>query len=147
MVVKDTSMNTHKSFGKQRSNSISRRLFLRRAGAAGLGFSIIPRHVLGQGQTPPSEKLDIAGIGVGNQGGGVLRDPAISSQNIVALSDVDWKYAAGTAKTFPNAERFNPATGFREVIGTYPGAAPRSFRKPAGGQDAMLVVTADIPRR
>ena len=99
-------MNTHKYFGKQTHASVSRRLFLRRTAVAGLGFWIIPRHVWGQGQTPPSEKLDIAGIGIGNQGGGVLRDPAISSQNIVALCDVDWKYAAGTVKTFPNAERF-----------------------------------------
>jgi predicted dehydrogenase len=99
-------MNTHKYFGQQMNTPVSRRLFLRRTAAAGLGFAIVPRHVLGQGQTPPSEKLDIAGIGVGNQGGGVLRDPAISSQNIVALCDVDWKYAAGTAKTFPNAQRF-----------------------------------------
>ena len=74
---------------------------------AGLGFSIVPRHVLGQGQTPPSEKLNIAGIGIGNQGGGDLRDPAIASQNIVALCDVDWNYAAGTVKAFPNAERFD----------------------------------------
>ncbi|MGO8677863.1 MAG: Gfo/Idh/MocA family protein [Limisphaerales bacterium] len=99
-------MNTDNYYGKQNGASISRRLFLRRTAAVGLGISIVPRHVLGQGQTPPSEKLDIAGIGVGNQGGGVLRDPAISSQNIVALCDVDWKYAAGTARTFPNAERF-----------------------------------------
>jgi predicted dehydrogenase len=100
-------MKTQKYFGKQPNASVSRRHFLQRTVALGLGFSIIPRHVLGQGQTPPSEKLNIAGIGIGNQGGGVLRDPAISSQNVIALCDVDWNYAAGTVKAFPNAERFS----------------------------------------
>ena len=88
------------------STSITRRNFLRRATVATFAFQVVPRHVLGMGVRPPSEKLDIAGIGIGGQGGGVLRDPAISSQNIVGICDVDWKYAAHTAKTFPNAGRF-----------------------------------------
>ena len=81
-----------------------RRQFLKAAATAAVGFQIVPRHVLGQGQTPPSEKLAIAGIGVGGQGGGVLND--LKSENIVALCDVDWSKAAGTFKAFPNAERF-----------------------------------------
>jgi predicted dehydrogenase len=64
----------------------------------------MPRSVLGQGQTPPSAKLNIAGVGIGGQGGGVLSD--MKSENIVALCDVDWTKAAGTFKAFPNAERF-----------------------------------------
>jgi len=99
-------MNKPKSIGKETNISISRRRFLRLTTATALGFWIVPRHVIGKGKIPPSEKLDIAGIGIGGQGGSVLRDPALSSQNIVALCDVDWKFAAGTAKTFPNAERF-----------------------------------------
>jgi hypothetical protein len=31
-------------------------------------FHVVPRHVLGRGFTPPSEKLNIAGIGIGGQG-------------------------------------------------------------------------------
>ncbi len=31
-------------------------------------FFIVPRHVLGRGETPPSEKLNLAGIGIGGQG-------------------------------------------------------------------------------
>jgi hypothetical protein len=57
-------MKTHKCFGKQSHASVSRRLFLRRPAAAGLGGWIIPRRVLGHGQTPPSEKLDIARFGI-----------------------------------------------------------------------------------
>lgn len=84
----------------------NRRHFLQKTTAAVLGFQIVPRYVLGQGQVPPSEKLNIAGIGIAKQGGAVMRDAAISSQNVVALCDVDWKYAAGTAKAFPKAEHF-----------------------------------------
>jgi predicted dehydrogenase len=58
----------------------------------------------GQGQTAPSDKLHIAGIGIGGQGAGDLREMA--GENIVALCDVDWNKAAGTFKTYPNAERF-----------------------------------------
>ena len=80
---------------------IKRRHFLKVSATAAFGFQIVPRHVLGQGQTPPSEKLNIAGIGVGGQGGGVLND--LKSENIVAMCDVDCGKAAHTAKAFPNA--------------------------------------------
>ncbi len=83
---------------------MKRRTFLRTTATLALGFQIVPRHVLGQGQTPPSEKLNIAGIGVGGQGGGDLNE--MKSENIVALCDVDWNKAAGTFKAFPKAELF-----------------------------------------
>jgi len=53
---------------------MQRRQFLKVAASAAVSFQIVPRNVLGQGRTPPSEKLNIAGIGVGGQGGGVLND-------------------------------------------------------------------------
>jgi predicted dehydrogenase len=83
---------------------MKRRTFLKLSATAALGFQFVPRHVLGQGATPPSEKLNIAGVGIGGQGGGVLSD--MKSQNIVALCDVDWAKAAGTFNAFPKAERF-----------------------------------------
>ena len=52
-------------------NRPSRRTLLTTAASAA-AFSIVPRHVLGQGQTPPSEKVALAGIGVGGQGHGDL---------------------------------------------------------------------------
>jgi predicted dehydrogenase len=64
-------------------------------------FHIVPRHVLGRGQTPPSEKLNIAGIGVGGMGAANLHE--LESENIVALCDVDQTYAAETIKRYPNA--------------------------------------------
>ena len=47
----------------------SRREFLVRSASATLGFSIVPRRVLGgAGFVPPSDKVNIAFIGVGSQG-------------------------------------------------------------------------------
>jgi len=49
--------------------SVSRRKFLGQSTAAAIGFSIVPRHVLGGvGHIPPSDKVNIAFIGVGAQG-------------------------------------------------------------------------------
>jgi hypothetical protein len=88
-----------------------RRQFLQAASAAA-AITIVPRHVLGgQGNTPPSEKLNIAGVGVGGQGAGDLREMA--TESIVALCDVDWRKAAGTFKTYPKAERFRD---FRQML-------------------------------
>jgi predicted dehydrogenase len=48
---------------------ISRRRFLAQTTTAALGFSIVPRHVLGgTGFVAPSDKINIAFIGVGSQG-------------------------------------------------------------------------------
>ena len=88
-----------------------RRHFLQTV-AATAAAQVISRRVLGgEGQTPPSEKLHIAGIGIGGQGAGDLRDMA--DENIVALCDVDWKKAANTFKTYPKAEKFRD---YREML-------------------------------
>ena len=48
---------------------LSRRRFLGKVASAAAGFSIVPRRVLGgPGYVPPSEKVNIAFIGVGSQG-------------------------------------------------------------------------------
>ena len=54
-----------------RKKQLNRRGFRQQslAGTALAGFAIVPRHVLGGiGYLPPSEKLNIAHIGVGNRG-------------------------------------------------------------------------------
>ena len=54
---------------KNLTSSMSRRRFVGSAVGATIGLQIVPRHVIGgQGQTPPSERLHIAGVGVGGQG-------------------------------------------------------------------------------
>ncbi|HUU37140.1 MAG TPA: Gfo/Idh/MocA family oxidoreductase [Candidatus Desulfaltia sp.] len=84
---------------------IDRRQFLGTSAKAASAFMIVPRHVLGgSGQTAPSDKLNVAGIGVGGQGGGDIR--AMESENVVALCDVDWERAARSFERFPEARRY-----------------------------------------
>ena len=91
-------------------SKLSRRDFMGAAAAA--AFTVVPRHVLGGPRNAaPSEKLNIAGIGVGGQGGGDIR--AVSSENIVALCDVDWRHASGTFKRYPNARQYRD---FRRML-------------------------------
>jgi hypothetical protein len=74
-----------------KGNSISRRSFIETTGAAAAGFTILPSSVIsGLGYKAPSDKLNIAGIGVGGMGNANLKN--LKSENIVALCDVDWGY-------------------------------------------------------
>jgi predicted dehydrogenase len=80
---------------------VTRRGFLGAATAAGV-FTIAPRHVLGGPKhKAPSDRLNIAGIGIGGKGGGDLA--AVESENIVALCDVDLDYATRIIKKYPKA--------------------------------------------
>src|SRR5229473_1797721 len=74
-----------------KKKEISRRTFLTEVAAGGAACAIVPRHVLGRGFTPPSDTLNVAGVGVGGMGRNNLIN--LASQNIVALCDVDWRYA------------------------------------------------------
>nr|WP_321353940.1 Gfo/Idh/MocA family oxidoreductase [uncultured Draconibacterium sp.] len=61
----------------QNSGSFSRRSFIGTTAAAAAGFTIVPRHVLGgTGYMSPSDMVNIAGIGVGSQGGGDIQNIA-----------------------------------------------------------------------
>jgi predicted dehydrogenase len=92
-------------------DSLTRRQVLA-AGATAVAITIVPRHVLGgPGQTPPSEKLNIAGVGVGGQGGWDLEE--LKDQNIVALADVDWDYASHTFDKYPRARKYKD---FRKML-------------------------------
>src|SRR6267378_4835452 len=74
-----------------KKKEISRRTFLTKVAAGGAACAIVPRHVLGRGFAPPSDTLNIAAVGVGGMGRNNLIN--LASQNIVALCDVDWRYA------------------------------------------------------
>jgi len=90
---------------------ISRRQFMGGA-AAVAAFTIVPRHVLGgQGNKPPSDKLNVAGIGVGGRGAADIN--ACEAENVVALCDVDGRQAGGTYKKFPNAKVYQD---FRKML-------------------------------
>jgi len=108
--------------------TLTRRAFLGTAGAAVAAFTIVPRHaVAAGGETPPSEKVRIAGIGVGGQGRGDLDSWA--DQNIVALCDVDLAKAGDVFKKYPNAK---PYRDFRKM-----------FDEMEKDIDAVLVATPD----
>ncbi len=82
----------------------SRRRFLRNSAVAGAGFFIVPRHVVGRGFVAPSDKLRIAGIGVGGKGQSDLAEFAKSPNvNIVALCDVDDRQAVKSRSSFSKA--------------------------------------------
>jgi predicted dehydrogenase len=84
--------------------SISRRQFLGSAAAAA-GFFIVPRNALGgRGKQPPSETLNIAGVGLGAMGSDNLT--GCVDTNIVALCDVDWAMASVTFQRYPKASRY-----------------------------------------
>ena len=51
-----------------RKKQLTRRQFASRAVAAAATISIVPRHVIGKGQIPPSEIITKAVIGVGGMG-------------------------------------------------------------------------------
>ena len=92
-------------------NYIDRRRFLAETATAA-AITIVPRGVLGgPGHTAPSEKLNIAGIGVGGMGKSNLRQ--LESENIVALCDVDYEYAAKTFERYPKAKIY---TDFRKML-------------------------------
>src|SRR3974390_370806 len=80
--------------------SISRRRFA----AAASSFLMVPRHVLGgQGQTPPSDRLNIASIGMGRQGMYVTMDLlARPDVQVVAVCDVN-KGSKDYVEYSPNA--------------------------------------------
>jgi predicted dehydrogenase len=65
----------------------SRREFIATGAIAAAAWSIVPRHVLGRGLTPPSDLLNIAIVGISGMGG--ANAEAVMSENIVAICDVD----------------------------------------------------------
>ena len=87
------------------SASVPRRTFLASAAAVTAGFTIVPRHVLGgQGVTAPSDKLNIAGVGVGGMGKNNIRK--CESETIVALCDVDFGLAEPVFAKYPGAKKY-----------------------------------------
>ena len=73
---------------RTQSGKITRRDFLGGTAAGAAAFMIVPRHVLGgPGYVAPSDKLNIGCVGVGGKGRSDIE--SVSSENIVALCDVD----------------------------------------------------------
>ena len=89
---------------------LSRRTFTGLAGAAGAGY--FAGHGFSTARAEgPNDKLNVAVIGVGGQGGSNLR--GVSSQNIVAVCDVDERRAGKAFEQFAAGGRF---TDFRKMF-------------------------------
>jgi predicted dehydrogenase len=118
------------------ANTLNRRNFLKRS-TLFASFSILPSHfVLGEkssdDQLPPSERVNLAAIGIGNQGGGDLRNLFASGHcNVVALCDVDLK-GAHKQESQTNHSKARRFTDFRKM-----------FDEMGDEIDAVLIATPD----
>ncbi|MDZ7724689.1 MAG: Gfo/Idh/MocA family oxidoreductase [candidate division KSB1 bacterium] len=92
---------------------LSRRSFIKGSAAAAM---IVPASVLGGAKhTAPSEKLYLAGVGIGGVGKNYIKN--VSSETIVALCDVDSEFAKPVFEAYPDARRF---ADFREMLDSMP---------------------------
>ncbi|MHC4249825.1 MAG: Gfo/Idh/MocA family protein, partial [Planctomycetota bacterium] len=82
-------------------NAMTRRRFLGTAASAA-AITVVPSHVWAG--PSPNGKLGIAGVGIGGMGRGNLR--ACGRENIVALCDVDSRYAGKTFKAYQKAKQY-----------------------------------------
>jgi hypothetical protein len=119
----------HGKMGDCSDLSFSRRRFMQQVAAAA-AFTAVPRHVLGgQAQKAPSEKLNIAGVGIGGVGRSFLQGCAAeAAARIAFLCDVDHQYADPVFKEYPEAKRYRD---YREMLDK------------ESGIDAVLVATPD----
>ena len=100
------------------ASQTSRRGFLKAATGAVAAFTIVPRHVLGgQGQTPPSEKLQVAGIGAGGQAAADINEVARDNgTRMVALCDVDLRTQRRNAPIFSRFPEAKVYQDFRKMF-------------------------------
>ncbi len=108
---------------------MNRKHFIQTAFSLGTGITLIPRHVLGgKGYIAPSDKVAVAGIGVGGMG---YTNMTYLGENasVTALCDVDFNYASHCFKAFPKAKIF---LDYREMLEKF----KNSF-------DAVVIATPD----
>ncbi len=83
-------------------NRTTRRDFLAQSAAAGIAFPL----VVSSTALGANERLNIAGVGVGGKGRGDVASTSVG-QNVVAICDVDDRTLAASAKTYPQAKKYN----------------------------------------
>jgi hypothetical protein len=114
---------------KENSKNITRRSFIERTGAVAAGLTILPGSVIsGFGHRAPSDKLNIAVVGIGGMGNSNLK-AVKGTENIVALCDVDWGYAK---KVFADNPDSKPYWDWRKM-----------YDEMGKSIDAVIVATAD----
>jgi len=100
---------------KPENSGFSRRQFIRAAGPVLAGVTVVPRHVLGGvGRIPPSETIQVAGVGIGGVGHGQITSISKEAGTRIAfLCDVDDVYAKKTYDRFPQAKVYRD---YREML-------------------------------
>ncbi len=100
------------------NNSLNRRQFLNQSALASGGillagsqFAFAKRRPPGARILSPNDKLNIGMVGTANRAGANLQE--VSSQNIVALCDVDEEFLAAASAKYPKARVY---TDFRRLI-------------------------------
>ncbi len=109
-----------KNQSSEESSKITRRSFLGKTSAVAVGMTIIPRHVMGgPGYKAPSDTPNIAGIGIGSQGGGDIQN--------IATMDVP------SSQTIRNSMSMETYAGIhRQGTGMFGGAPGGGAGAPAG---------------
>jgi predicted dehydrogenase len=140
---------------RRRSAKMSRRDFTSRAAASIATFAIVPRYVLGgAGNTPASEKINLAIIGSGGQGivnlKRLLTFPeiqVIAVCDVNEVSDYSEFYFGGTAGREPARQIAEKHYGGQKPSGTYKGVDAyvdfRQMLEQRDDIDAVLVATPD----
>jgi len=111
-----------------KNSKITRRGFIGTTSTLAAGLMIVPSNTIaGLGHKAPSDKLNIAGVGIGGMGFTNLKN--METENIVALCDIDWDHSKRCFEYFPNAPRYWDWRKMYDEMG-------KSI-------DAVLVATAD----
>ena len=111
-----------------KTTSNSRRDFLKKTSFLSAGVTILPSSVVnGLGHKAPSDKLNIVGVGIGGKGHINLK--GMSTENIIGLCDVDWKYADRCFNDFPKAKKYKDWR--------------RMFDELGDAIDGVMIATAD----
>jgi predicted dehydrogenase len=117
--------------------AITRREFMGRSAAAAAGLMIVPRHVLGgRGYQAPSDLLDIGCVGAWGRGAGDIA--GVSTENIIAICDVDDEMTARLLKNKENTPEQQAKYGRARIY--------RDFREMLDKEkslDAVVVATPD----
>jgi len=111
------------------SKKLNRRGFIERSAVTLAGLTIVPGYVVsGSGSRAPSDKLNIAAVGIGGMGRNNIANVA-KTENIVSLCDVDWSgQVLKVFETYPGAKRYKD---FRTMLDQQKDI------------DAVIVATAD----
>ena len=115
---------------------MQRRSFIKLGFTAAVAPAIVPRHVLGgQGYVAPSERITLAGVGIGGVGHGQIGNLGNAGFQIEALCDVDDVHAKKTYDKYPQARRYRD---FRDMLANDDGEGMREKMRTSTARRALF---------